>query len=481
MSSMFLPLEIPNEGSSNEIPTPKTPQASTDRKLLQRPGLQRRAVSDGIALVLGKSLENQEEKKDDTNLKTSGLESNHSSKAIIINSDGASISAMESKWKPDPETTTSLPRLGKSSKGAEASAHPPTAEALNSNSQDLSTSAPNTERPNMYQLTKSEGAAVSSDFTSNGDKYNKKLVRQASVEAEVHAQELPSWSSSDESDLKLQDLNEYSTDVYSCAETHEVSEDMFLAKGENVKVIERGPNGLWLVENGRGTRGWTSSAKLYPVTEGSGNLEALMTMSGKKDSGNKEDNNNNEVRKKQQEETKLSISQMMYRATNNFKGAEDNEEINLHKGEILHIVHKDESGWWCAKNSEGEIGWVPSNFLKLMQGEADNDDDDDDDDEEEEEEEEDDDDDDDDDDDEEDEDDEEEHRGNESDLHISCRVKSDFKGNEDKQEINLLKGQLLQIFHKGEHGWWCVRNENGDIGWAPQIHLEALDGNSTDI
>ena len=59
LSSMFLPLEIPNEGSSNEIPTPQTPQASTDRKLSQRPGLQRRAISDGIALVLGKSLENQ--------------------------------------------------------------------------------------------------------------------------------------------------------------------------------------------------------------------------------------------------------------------------------------------------------------------------------------------------------------------------------------------------------------------------------------
>ena len=263
LSSMFLPLEIPNEGSSNETPTPKTPQACTDRKLCQRPGLQRRAVSDWIALVLGKSLQNQGEKRDDTNLKTPGLESNHCSKAILIHSDGSSISAMKSKWKPDPGTTTSLPRLGKSSKGAEASAHPRThtpTEALNSNSQDLSTSVPNTERPNMYQLTKSEGAAVSSDFTSSGEKYDQKLVRQASVEGEVHAQELPSWSSSDESDLELQDLNEYSTDVYSCAETNKVNGKMFLAKGENVKVIERGSNGLWLVENGRGTRGWTSSA-----------------------------------------------------------------------------------------------------------------------------------------------------------------------------------------------------------------------------
>ena len=120
-----------------------------------------------------------------------------------------------------------------------------------------------------------------------------------------------------------------------------------------------------------------------------------------------------------------------------------------------------------------------------MQGEADNDDDDDEEEEEEEDDDDDDDDDDDhdddDDDDDDDEDDEEEHRGNESDLHISCRVKSHFKGNEDKQEINLQKGQLLQILHKGENGWWCVRNENGDIGWAPQIHLEALEGNSTDI
>ena len=477
LSSMFLPLEIPNEGSSNEISTPQTPQASTDRKLSQRPGLQRRAISDGIALVLGRSLENQGGKKDDMSLKKSGPESKHSSKAVIIHRDSASISAMESKWKPDPATKE---RKRKTSKGAEASAPPRTPEALNSNSQDLSTSTTNTERPKLYTRAKSEGAAVSSDFISSGEKYDPKLIRKASVEGEAHAQELLSWSSSDESVLGLQDLHEYSTDIYSCAETHEVSENMFLTKEENVKVIERGSNGLWLVENGRGTRGWTSSAKLYPVTEASGNLETLMTMSGK-DSGKNEDNNNNEVCEKEQEETKLRISQMMYRAINNFKGAEDNEEINLRKGEILHIVHKDESGWWCAKNSEGEIGWVPSNFLKQMEGEADNDDDDDDDDDDEEEKDDDDNDDDDDDDDEEDEGDEEEDKGNEIDLQISCRVISEFKGNEDNQEINLQKGQLLQIFHKGENGWWCVGNENGNIGWAPQIHLEALEDDSTDI
>lgn len=44
---------------------------------------------------------------------------------------------------------------------------------------------------------------------------------------------------------------------------------------------------------------------------------------------------------------------------------EDDEEINMKKGEILGITEKDED-WWTAVNSKGEEGLVPENYIEVI-------------------------------------------------------------------------------------------------------------------
>ena len=55
---------------------------------------------------------------------------------------------------------------------------------------------------------------------------------------------------------------------------------------------------------------------------------------------------------------------------------------------------------------------------------------------------------------------------------MSCRAVDDYKADHDSQEIDLQSGEYLRILQKNENGWWCVRNEEGEIGWAPSNYLE---------
>ncbi|GHJ90026.1 hypothetical protein NliqN6_6428 [Naganishia liquefaciens] len=55
----------------------------------------------------------------------------------------------------------------------------------------------------------------------------------------------------------------------------------------------------------------------------------------------------------------------MYKAIYNFQGQEG--ELNLTKGEMIDVKQKDDNGWWlCVRESSGEEGWAPSNYLKLV-------------------------------------------------------------------------------------------------------------------
>lgn len=58
---------------------------------------------------------------------------------------------------------------------------------------------------------------------------------------------------------------------------------------------------------------------------------------------------------------------------------------------------------------------------------------------------------------------------------MSCRVIEDYKGDPYNQEIDLRKGEFAHILHKSESGWWCVQDEDGEIGWAPSNYLEVFE------
>jgi len=55
-------------------------------------------------------------------------------------------------------------------------------------------------------------------------------------------------------------------------------------------------------------------------------------------------------------------AQAMY----NYKGSEgDPHELTFAKGEVFEVV--DQTGkWWEVVNKEGEVGIVPSNYVRLM-------------------------------------------------------------------------------------------------------------------
>ena len=50
-------------------------------------------------------------------------------------------------------------------------------------------------------------------------------------------------------------------------------------------------------------------------------------------------------------------------AINDYNAAVD-DELDLKKGQLYTILQKSESGWWYARNENGEEGWIPSNYLK---------------------------------------------------------------------------------------------------------------------
>ncbi|GAB6019890.1 hypothetical protein CHUAL_001425 [Chamberlinius hualienensis] len=52
--------------------------------------------------------------------------------------------------------------------------------------------------------------------------------------------------------------------------------------------------------------------------------------------------------------------------------SQNEEELNFHKGERLEIIEKpaNDPEWWRARNSQGEIGLVPKNYVKVVSEDA---------------------------------------------------------------------------------------------------------------
>lgn len=46
-------------------------------------------------------------------------------------------------------------------------------------------------------------------------------------------------------------------------------------------------------------------------------------------------------------------------------------EIDLREDEYVAIGETTEKGWWLATNGRGERGWIPSGWVKLVEGDED--------------------------------------------------------------------------------------------------------------
>lgn len=134
-----------------------------------------------------------------------------------------------------------------------------------------------------------------------------------------------------------------------------------------------------------------------------------------------------------------------------FEDCEIDNEMHLFKGDYVKVLERASTGWWLIRNEEGLKGWAPSNFLCPAP----------------------------------------QVKGNtecpvstdggpcatdkECRPQMSCRIIEDYKGDPYSEELDLRKGEFAHVLHKSESGWWCIQDEDGEIGWAPSNYLEVFE------
>jgi len=115
--------------------------------------------------------------------------------------------------------------------------------------------------------------------------------------------------------------------TYDATEENEIS---FL-EGEAITLIEKDDSGWWRGRNNKGKEGLFPSNFVEIVGE-----EAIGSIEINKD----------------------------FKALYSYE-AEDETELSIKEGEILHVVSETD-GWYFGTNSQGKEGNFPSNFVELL-------------------------------------------------------------------------------------------------------------------
>ncbi|OQR77884.1 adapter molecule Crk-like [Tropilaelaps mercedesae] len=58
------------------------------------------------------------------------------------------------------------------------------------------------------------------------------------------------------------------------------------------------------------------------------------------------------------------------RARFDFNGSGDTDDLPFRKGEVLTVISKDEDQWWTARNSLGQTGQIPVNYIERLDDNA---------------------------------------------------------------------------------------------------------------
>ena len=60
-------------------------------------------------------------------------------------------------------------------------------------------------------------------------------------------------------------------------------------------------------------------------------------------------------------------------------------------------------------------------------------------------------------------------------MPVLCRAQAKASHRaEDENEITISMNDLLEVLERGDSGWWLVRSENGNVGWAPSNYLTEM-------
>ncbi|XP_044078524.1 neutrophil cytosol factor 1 [Siniperca chuatsi] len=108
-------------------------------------------------------------------------------------------------------------------------------------------------------------------------------------------------------------------------------------------------------------------------------------------------------------------------------------EIDLHTGDLVEIVEKNQNGWWFCQ-CESKQGWVPSSYLEPLDGPEEA---------------------------------EEAEPNYEGELHVTIKA---YKA-EQEDEISLDLGETIEVIHKLLDGWWVVR-KGDETGHFPSMFLQ---------
>ena len=274
---------------------------------------------------------------------------------------------------------------------------------------------------------KADSAFKSKETHRNPQSIDRKIIRQASFEQETAVElneEIQYWSSSEESEPELLQLSVNSNSsptivvdnaVESSTEEEDEEEEEEEDEEDHGKVEEKDtrPNG-------------TQDLNLKSSINSNESLKIQIEVPSI------EDENSNDI----------------YCV---FEACEVDSEMQLSKGDYVQVLERASTGWWLVKNEAGLKGWAPSNFLCPAP---------------------------------------QVHGNTECSVlseerkcvidkeckpQMSCRVIEDYKGDPYNQEIDLRRGEFAHILHKSESGWWCIQDEDGEIGWAPSNYLEVFE------
>lgn len=151
---------------------------------------------------------------------------------------------------------------------------------------------------------------------------------------------------------------EYRPEIYRVGKSHAVDSEMFLSEGSHVKVLEQTEAGWSFVQSEEGVRGWTRSSFLV-----------LPRGRRKNDTFSQAEEEDGDDEGDADDEEELSSKHLSCRVLEDYTADPDNQEIDLHEDEIVRILHKTDSGWWCVQNEQGDVGWAPSTFLEDLEDE----------------------------------------------------------------------------------------------------------------
>lgn len=121
-----------------------------------------------------------------------------------------------------------------------------------------------------------------------------------------------------------------------------------------------------------------------------------------------------------------------YRVIDDFTKTSKNE-LNLHTGDLVEIVEKNQNGWWFCQ-FEDKHGWVPASYLEPLDGPEEA---------------------------------EEPEPDYEGELYVATHA---HKAEQD-DEISLEMGETIEVIHKLLDGWWVVR-KGEETGHYPSMFLQ---------